>query len=129
MSVSDAFRGVVDDSAELASDTNGFHLQPRCRICRNEQVPDEGQRSVGERASYAIVLRALGDDNATLEQRDRVTIDSIRNHMNRHFPVQQVACAPPIARSWSVGPTKTGSTSSRGWLPRSPRWPSLRPSW
>jgi hypothetical protein len=44
-------------------------------------------------ASYAMVLRALGDDNATLEQRDRVTIDSIRNHCVRHFPVQQVARA------------------------------------
>jgi hypothetical protein len=40
-----------------------------------------------------MVLRALGDDNATLEQRDRVTIDSIRNHATRHFPVQQVARA------------------------------------
>jgi len=27
-----------------------------------------------------MVLRALADDNATLEQGDRVTIDSIRNH-------------------------------------------------
>ena len=44
-------------------------------------------------ASYAMVLRALGDDNAKLEQRDRVTIDSIRNHAARHFPVQQVARA------------------------------------
>ena len=44
-------------------------------------------------ASYAMVLRALGDDNATLDKRDRVTIDSIRNHATRHFPVQQVARA------------------------------------
>ena len=28
-----------------------------------------------------------------VEQCDRVTIDSIRNHANRHFPVQQVARA------------------------------------
>src|SRR6476660_4590280 len=40
-----------------------------------------------------MVLRALGDDNATLEQHDRVTIDSIRNHTARRFPVQQVARA------------------------------------
>jgi hypothetical protein len=45
-------------------------------------------------ASYAMVLRALGDDNAKLEKGDRVTIDSIRNHTVRHFPVQQVAGAP-----------------------------------
>jgi hypothetical protein len=44
-------------------------------------------------ASYAMILRALGDDNAKLEQRKRVTIDSIRNHSTRHFPVQQVARA------------------------------------
>jgi hypothetical protein len=40
-----------------------------------------------------MIVRALGDDNTTLEQRDRVTIDSIRNHTARHFPVQQVARA------------------------------------
>jgi hypothetical protein len=40
-----------------------------------------------------MVLRALGDDNAKLDKRDRVTIDSIRNHIVRHFPVQQVARA------------------------------------
>jgi hypothetical protein len=30
-----------------------------------------------------MIVRALGDDNTTLEQRDRVTIDSIRNHTYR----------------------------------------------
>ena len=44
-------------------------------------------------ASYAMVLRALGDDNANLEKRDRVTIDSVRNHTVRHFPIQNVARA------------------------------------
>jgi len=44
-------------------------------------------------ASYAMVLRALGDDDAELEKRDRVTTNSIRNHTVRHFPVQQVARA------------------------------------
>jgi hypothetical protein len=44
-------------------------------------------------ASYAMILRSLADDNATFGQHERVTIDSIRNHANRHFPVQQVARA------------------------------------
>src|SRR5689334_5769354 len=43
--------------------------------------------------SYASIVRALEDDNATLDQRDRVTIDSVRNHTVRHFPVQNVARA------------------------------------
>jgi hypothetical protein len=83
MSVSEAFRGVVDESVEsteLAPTINGFHLEPRCRICRNDQVRTKVNDLLATGASYAMVLRALGDDNATLEQRHRVTIDSIRNH-------------------------------------------------
>ena len=79
--------------SELAAGVNGFHLEPRCRICRNDQVRMKVNDLLASGASYAMILRALGDDNATLEQRDRVTIDSIRNHTNRHFPVQQVARA------------------------------------
>jgi len=44
-------------------------------------------------ASYAMVLRTLESDNARLDTRDRVTIDSIRHHTKRHFPVQSVAKA------------------------------------
>jgi hypothetical protein len=96
MSVSEAFHGVVDESVEsteLALGINGLGLEPRCRICRNDQVRTKVNDLLASGASYAMVLRALGDDNATLEQRDRVTIDSIRNHTVRHFPVQQVARA------------------------------------
>ncbi|WP_343573624.1 hypothetical protein [Mycobacterium sp.] len=42
---------------------------------------------------YAMILRVIEDDNAKLDKRERVTIDSIRNHTNRHFPVQNVARA------------------------------------
>jgi hypothetical protein len=96
MSVSETASGVVDESMELmelAPDTNGFHLEPRCRICRNDQVRTKVNDLLSTGASYAMVLRALVDDNAKLEERDRVTIDSIRNHTARHFPVQQVARA------------------------------------
>ena len=44
-------------------------------------------------ASYAMIVRALGEDNNKLDKRDRVTVDSIRNHTARHFPVQNVAKA------------------------------------
>ena len=44
-------------------------------------------------ASYTMVLRTLGEDNAELDEKDRVTVDSIRNHCARHFPVQNVARA------------------------------------
>ena len=39
---------------------------------------------------YAMILRASPhEDNDLLDTPDRVTIDSIRNHTARHFPVQQ----------------------------------------
>ena len=40
-----------------------------------------------------MIVRALAADNAELQEKDRVTIDSVRNHCGRHFPVQQVAKA------------------------------------
>jgi hypothetical protein len=40
-----------------------------------------------------MVLRALGDDNDKLDKCDRITLDSVRNHCGRHFPVQNVAKA------------------------------------
>ena len=34
-----------------------------------------------------------GEDNAQLDKRDRVTVDSVRTHTTKHFPVQQTAHA------------------------------------
>ena len=72
---------------------NGFHLEPRCRVCRNDLVRKKVNDLLATGASYAMVLRALGEDNAKLDKCDRVTIDSVRNHCGRHFPVQNVAKA------------------------------------
>ena len=44
-------------------------------------------------ASYAQIVRALGEDNAHLDKRDQVTVDSVRTHTTKHFPVQQTAHA------------------------------------
>ena len=88
MSISEAIRDLVDDtvkSTELVPH-NGFHLEPRCRICRNDQVRKKVNDMLATGASYAMVLRALGEDNAELDKCDRVTVDSIRNHTARHFP-------------------------------------------
>jgi hypothetical protein len=43
--------------------------------------------------SYAGILRALDDEDTKLDPRDRISIDSIRTHTVRHFPVQNVAKA------------------------------------
>ena len=80
------------ESSALAP-RNGFHLEPRCRVCRNDVLRKKVNDMLATGASYAMVLRALGEDNAELDKCDRVTLDSIRNHCGRHFPVQNVAKA------------------------------------
>ena len=72
---------------------NGFHLEPRCRVCRNDLVRKKVNDLLATGTSYAMVLRALAADNAGLDKCDQVTVDSIRNHTARHFPVQNIAKA------------------------------------
>jgi hypothetical protein len=53
----------------------------------------EGQSDAGQRFQLLHILRALAAENDKLDARHRVTIDSIRNHCVRHFPVRNVARA------------------------------------
>ena len=128
MSVSQALATPVDEimeSSALAPRINGFHLEPRCRICRNDQVRKKVNDLLATGASYAMVLRALGEDNAELDKRDRVTVDSVRNHTERHFPVQNVAKAT-YREILERRAQENGSTSSRASPRRSRRWRSSR---
>ena len=93
--LSQALATPVDEIMESSAlvPRNGFHLEPRCRVCRNDQVRKKVNDLLATGASYAMVVRALAADNAELDKCDRVTIDSISNHCARHFPVQNVAKA------------------------------------
>ena len=77
----------------LAMRINGLPVEPRCRVCRNDEVRQRVNALLSGGASYAMIVRTLEQDNARLDTRDRVTIDSIRQHTRRHFPVQNVARA------------------------------------
>ena len=96
MSQLQALREVPTETApfnELATPINGLPVEPRCRVCRNDALRRKVNDLLSGGASYAMILRTLEQDNAKLDQRDRVTIDSIRHHTRRHFPVQNVARA------------------------------------
>ena len=95
MALSQAVAAPIDEivgSMELAP-RNGFHLEPRCRVCRNDEMRTKVNDMLDAGASYAMIQRALDEGNARLDKRDRVTTDSVRNHAARHFPVQNVARA------------------------------------
>src|SRR6185312_9945597 len=81
------------EPVELPAFLHQFPLEPRCRVCRNDQLRTKVNAMLATGVSYAMILRALQKDNDHLDTPDRVTIDSIRNHTARHFPVQNVAKA------------------------------------
>ena len=85
--------GETVDSMELPALLRQSHLEPRCRICRNDQLRKKINDMLTAGLSYAMILRAVEGDNTKLDGRDRISIDSIRNHTSRHFPVQNVARA------------------------------------
>ena len=89
-------------------------------MCRNDELRQKVNDLLTGGASYALILRTLEQDNAKLDKRERVTIDSIRQHTKRHFPVQNVAKAT-YRRILEQRAQETASTSSTAWPPRSPR--------
>jgi hypothetical protein len=93
MSLLEIVDDVLDESIKLPPSVDGFHIEPRCRVCRDDEVRKKVNDLLATGSSYAMVLRALGEDKTALGKGDRVTIDSVRNHAARHFPVQQVARA------------------------------------
>ena len=85
--------GEIVDSIELPALLHDIHIEPRCRICRNDPVRKKVNDMLATGLSYAMITRAVEEDNTKLDKRDWITIDSIRNHTARHFPVQNVAQA------------------------------------
>ena len=62
MGTSEAARLPVDspEPAEVAPVANGFHREPRCRVCRNDAVREKVNELLARGASYAQVARARG---------------------------------------------------------------------
>ena len=95
MSVSQALATSVDEivGSSALLPRNGFHLEPRCRVCRNDRIRKKVNDQLSVGVGYAQIVRVLGEDNAKLDKRDRVTVDSIRNHCGRHSPCRIIARA------------------------------------
>ena len=62
MSVSQAFGAPVDEimeSIELADCTHAVRLEPRCRVCRTDELRRKVNSLLASGASYAFILRSL----------------------------------------------------------------------
>lgn len=90
MTLTQAALNVPDETATSTAsvpEIGRLHLEPRCHVCRNDEVRKQVNDLLASGASYPMILRALGGDAGD------VTSDSIRRHAERHFPVQSVARA------------------------------------
>lgn len=60
-------------------------VEPRCRVCRDDEIRDRVNSLLAKGLSYAAIARAVpGTDEA-------ISADSVRRHAERHFPVQHTA--------------------------------------
>ncbi|MGE5697103.1 MAG: hypothetical protein ACM4D3_18290 [Candidatus Sericytochromatia bacterium] len=62
-------------------------------MCRNDQIQAQVNQLLAEGSTYRGIFRSLKGENAALDQRDRVSWESVQHHAKRHFPVQNVARA------------------------------------
>jgi hypothetical protein len=65
-----------------------FRPEPRCHVCRNDSIREQVNAMLAGGSTYAQIVRAVAVDGA-----GKLSLDSVRNHTNRHFPVQQTAQA------------------------------------
>ena len=62
-------------------------IEPRCRICRDDEIRQRVNNLLARGLSYAAIARAVGGEDQS------VSVDSVRRHSDRHFPVQDAARA------------------------------------
>ena len=80
MSQVPALADVLDETAALngmAPRNNGFQLEPRCRVCRNDTLRIKVNHLLASGASYAMILRALRE--TTPSSTSQTGLPSIRS--------------------------------------------------
>jgi hypothetical protein len=65
-----------------------FRPEPRCHVCRTDSVRERVNAMLAGGSSYAQIVRAVAVDGA-----GKLSLDSVRNHAHRHFPVQNATHA------------------------------------
>lgn len=67
--------------------TDAAIVEPRCRVCKHNDIRDRVNSLLAQGLSFAAIARAAAGADEPL------SADSVRRHADRHFPVQHVAGA------------------------------------
>ncbi len=63
-----------------------FRPEPRCHVCRTDPIREQVNAMLASGSSYAQIVRAVAAAGT-----GELSLDSVRNHATRHFPVQNMA--------------------------------------
>lgn len=79
--------------AENLFDPEGLPLEPRCHVCRDDAKRELVNGMLARGCSYAQIARSMVRPPGEPPLPLAVTVNSVRNHATRHFPVHNVAKA------------------------------------
>ena len=91
---------------ELVPRINGFHLEPRCRVCRNDQVRKKVNDMLAAGASYAMSCAHLG--KTTPSSTSVIGSRSTRSETTARTFQSKASPERPTGRSWNGGQRRTG---------------------
>lgn len=78
--------------ADIGGNEYGFKWESRCRVCTSgDNVLANVNNALAQGYSYRDVLRLVEPFNVTLDEKKKITYNSIRNHQKRHMPFDSAA--------------------------------------
>lgn len=76
---------------ELAGRLYQFHVEPRCRVCKDDDIRRSVNKMLAFGMSYRDILEALKPVNSTRAKNSKISYDSIYTHRTKHFILQDAA--------------------------------------
>ncbi|MEV8221572.1 hypothetical protein AB0P16_03790 [Dietzia maris] len=67
--------------------TDAAVVEPRCRVCRDNERREKVNSLLAQGLGFAAIARTVTGE------KEPISVDSVRRHADRHFPVQHVAGA------------------------------------
>lgn len=68
-----------------------FRTEHRCRICQDTPLRTTVNKLLAHGLSYKEILEAISAVNDSRPKSKRISLDSIRNHSKKHFPIDEPA--------------------------------------
>lgn len=87
------------NSVDIGGRAYDFKWEPRCKVCTaGDDILSNVNRALAQGYSYRDVLRLIEPFNAQLDEKKRLSYNSIRNHQKKHMPFDSAAIREILER-------------------------------